>query len=338
MLCPPPSDIWDAIEGDLSMSRVVDPETAFGEPVSSEPRWWSLCSGLDATVSRAMTGRYPPLGRMGGKRGVADGVLDILGTWPERWVMIDSDPAIILWWSAVFGGWLAAVAEVIGNASLDGEELWKTWAADPVPDNGVEKLARWIVVQKGNFSSKPVTVDGQEESWVGLAGYGTESGFAFAKSRVIVSAIASAISRWALVQDKPGLALLLNLDACSPVVQPGDLVTIDPPYARTTGYRHGLHRDRVVELATEADARGARVLVHEAEPVVEGGPWRSVELRRTYGGRQRTWSRQLREVATINFKPGTAYQGASRDRLASRRIMAPIKGPLFGTDKEGIGC
>lgn len=47
------------------------------------------------------------------------------------------------------------------------------------------------------------------------------------------------------------------------------------------------------------------------------------------GGNQRTWSRQKREVVTINFEPATEHAGAAKDRAAVRREMAPIDGPLF---------
>ena len=45
----------------------------------TEPRWISLCAGLAATECRAMTGLFPPVTRIGGKRAVADHVLEIIG-------------------------------------------------------------------------------------------------------------------------------------------------------------------------------------------------------------------------------------------------------------------
>lgn len=61
--------------------------------------------------------------------------------------------------------------------------------------------------------------------------------------------------------------------------------------------------------------------------------WVSLELHRTRSKGQRTWSKQKREVVTLNFEPATAHPGAkatgSKQRLASRREMAPITGPLF---------
>lgn len=307
------------------------------------PTWISLGCGLDAAASRSMTagpacpaGRFAPIGRMGGKRGYADGVLDILGTWPCRYLMVDSDPAIVLFWRAAFEGWLDQVAEVIRSAPLDGEELWLAWRDEPVPADPVEALARWIVIQKGNFSSKPVsmtegdwsgvagcaamarvynafaipeqraelTADAVAE-WSGIAGYGKLSDVAVEKgfrSRIVKGATADDLESFR----GGGSALLLDLRASSPVIRPGDLLIIDPPYQETTGYGDDLPRERVVELAEEGHECGARVLVHEAEPVIEGGPWRCVELPRTHGGNHRTWSKQKREVATINFEPATS--------------------------------
>lgn len=347
-----------------------------------EPRWISLCCGLAATECRAMTGRFPPVARMGGKRSYSDGVLDILGTWPKRWLLVDADLAIVEFWQAAFLGLLPAVAEVIRNAPADGEELWRLWTSEPVPVDPVERIARWqvaqagqhagvpvasdgeqwtriggplswkypgdahpraatalkkrliatmtervarwIVCQKGNFHAKPVSFS--SASWTGLAGQSSSGGAtADLVPRIVKRPLAARVQTIGGI----GEALFLDLATSSPVVNPGDLVTIDPPYEGTSGYGSALPRARVVELAQEAHERGARVLVHEAEPVIEGGPWRSLELRRTRGKGQRTWSRQKAEWVTINFEPATAHPGAAKDRAATRREMAPISGPLF---------
>jgi len=338
---------------------------------------WSLCCGLDATCSRIMTtstthpkGIFAPVSRMGGKRAYADGVIELLGDVPRRFVMVDADPAVVLWWSAVFEGWLGDVAEVIRAAPLDGEELWRAWSTEPTPGSPVEWLARWsvvqagvhaglpieespagewragggripawkyqgdpersanrlrkhqmadamarwLVVQKGNFSAKPVTWAG--EAWRGVAGYAkisktaAEWGFS---DRFTCEAVARGVEGFRT--GGMGGALLVDLNAWAPDVEPGDLVLVDPPYAGTTGYGDVLPRDRIVELAVGAHDAGARVLVHEAGPIAElvdrGAPWRAVELHRTMGGAQNTWRKRAKcpekakagEWVTINFEP-----------------------------------
>lgn len=249
-------------------------------------RWVSLCCGLAATECRAMTGRFPPVARMGGKRAYADGVLDILGTWPKRWLFIDADIAVVEFWQTAFAGLLPAVADVIRNAPADGEELWRLWATEPVPVDLAERVARWIVLQKGNFSARPIT-------WTGGGWYNTAGGWSFKRvaggrpdnspaiSVASTSRRLDAVDGWSGVAgfaslspiarekgfhdrivredlaDKAGRlqpmgeALYLDLATSSPIVRPGDLVTIDPPYQGTTGYGCGLSRERVVELAQE---------------------------------------------------------------------------------------
>ena len=347
----------------------------------SEPRWWSLCCGLAATECYAMSGSFPPVTRMGGKRAVAAHVLDILGTWPQRWVMVDADVAIVEFWQAAFGGRLPAVAEVIRNVPADGEELWKLWMGEAVPVHPDERLARWVVGQKGNFNGKPLswgekwegvggfshqstkaaeegypdplvegaTADRVEAFWKGMAGYKSLSDLAVDKGfreQVLTGATAESVESFA---PSVGETLYLDLATSSPVFRPGDLVTIDPPYAGTTGYGSKLTRERVVELALEAHECGCRVLVHEAEPVRDvapglwiadapepgprtvstGGPWRAAELERRRGRNQRTWSSQRSEWVTINFEPARTVSHT----MAVIRTAAGFDGPLFDADR-----
>jgi hypothetical protein len=281
--------------------------------------------------------------------------------------MVDADPAIHLWWSAVFDGWLDKVAERIRDFELDGEELWRSivylngkdgsYGPATVPSQPVGRLAAWLIAQKGNFSAKPLTwapgalpncptwqgVAGFSSSgfwakrgakgenmaqeaamWQGVAGYGhvSRTGKAMGfPDRVNAAAIAEGAI---LTPSGTGCSKWADLNVWAPDVQPGDLVAIDPPYASTTGYGPTLTRDRVVELALQADAAGARVLVHEAEAVITPGvparrleatfshlvapeKWRAVELRKGERRNQDTWRKRgkngAREVVTINFEP-----------------------------------
>lgn len=110
----------------------------------------------------ARVGMFPPVTRQGGKRAVAAHVLEILGAWPTRWLLVDADVAIVEFWQAAFGGRLPAVAEIIRNAPCDGEELWKLWKDEPVPMHPDERVARWEVVQSGQAMGGPIVdLDGK---------------------------------------------------------------------------------------------------------------------------------------------------------------------------------
>lgn len=287
----------------------------------SSPKWISFCCGLDAVSCRAMTGRFPPVGRMGGKRAVADHVLELLGDWPREWLMVDSDPSIVEFWRLAFAGELPAVAEVISRAPLDGKELWKAWAAEPVPDDPIERLARWAVLQKGNFKGKPLSWSAGR--WSGVSGYariGSKGTLGMSSERVAKSAIAAAFDRF---RAGSGMVLQMDLSSTSPTFSEGDLVTVDPPYVRTTDYgSQRLTRDRVVELAKTAAAAGARVLVHEREPLFTGGPWRAVELERRYLIGWDTFAAAgAREFVTFNFQPWGQRQMLSESAVRKPRRL-----------------
>jgi hypothetical protein len=268
---------------------------------------------------------------MGGKRAYARQVLEIIGDWPRDVVMVDTCPAVMSFWRFAFAGRLPEVAEAIRGYELDGEELWRAITTSPVPADEVERLAAWIIVQKGNFSGKPTSWAGGEWGNRGgynpptdlgdwrSDGYGTVSEAAIAKGfteRVVRDCVADKLAEWSGVAgfsesidgfpSVRGIALSLDLVASSPAFEPGDLVAIDPPYKGTEGYgKAKLHRERVVELALEAHGAGCRVLVHEAESVLMGGPWRAVELHRK--NQQDTWRARgkngRREFVSINFEP-----------------------------------
>ena len=175
--------------------------------MSRAPVWWSLCCGLDATASWAMARRRPPVSRMGGKRAYSADVLRILGDWPKIWRMVDADPAIVLWWSAVFGGWLDKVAARIRAYELDGEELWRSIVyangqngkdgPAQVPVDPVERAAAWLLAQKGNFSGRPLSWNPSsftgEQRWQGAAGFRKLSPKAWEKSSVEAEKVASNI-------------------------------------------------------------------------------------------------------------------------------------------------
>lgn len=143
-----------------------------------------------------------------------------------------------------------------------------------------------------------------ESLWFGLAGYATLSPLAIEKGFTDRFHTDSLSENIAALRLGSGESVSMDLASEMPDFRSGDLVTIDPPYSGTTGYgTHKLTRERVVEIALGAHACGARVAVHEAEPIITDGTWSSVELERRHGARQRTWSKQWREVLTISFEP-----------------------------------
>ncbi len=87
-----------------------------------------------------------------------------------------------------------------------------------------------------------------------------------------------------------------------PLLPPNTVVYIDPPYVNTTGYKHNLGRDRVVELALAWHAAGATVCVSEqvAIPELVAAGWRVVDISDKRQGQKRTFSVQKTEFLTIS--------------------------------------
>lgn len=87
-----------------------------------------------------------------------------------------------------------------------------------------------------------------------------------------------------------------------PLLPPNTVVYIDPPYVNTTGYKHDLGRDRVVELALAWHAAGATVCISEQEAIPElvAQGWRSVDITGKRQGSRRTFSVQKTEYLTIS--------------------------------------
>jgi len=79
---------------------------------------------------------------------------------------------------------------------------------------------------------------------------------------------------------------------------------VDPPYVNTTGYGADLSRAEVVDLARRWSDAGAVVAISEQE-AAEGWAddlW-SIDITDTRKGQKRTFSKQQREILTLNRKP-----------------------------------
>jgi hypothetical protein len=126
-------------------------------------------------------------------------------------------------------------------------------------------------------------------------------------------------------EGKAGLGLPADIAPDARTIAPGPCLPagtwafIDPPYQGTTGYGHDLPRAEVVALARRWAEAGAGVMVTEAEAIPElvAEGWHAVEYDHGRVGQRRTFSRQQREVATMNRAPGRV------DRLGRQ-------GGLFG--------
>lgn len=90
-----------------------------------------------------------------------------------------------------------------------------------------------------------------------------------------------------------------------PLLPPNTVVYIDPPYVNTTGYKHDLPRERVVELALAWYAAGAKVAISEQEAIPEliAQGWTAVDITDKRLGQKRTFSNQQKEYLTLS--PGT---------------------------------
>ena len=105
------------------------------------------------------------------------------------------------------------------------------------------------------------------------------------------------------VEDLPTIPGEITDGAVEPPLLPENTVVyIDPPYVNTTGYKHDLGRDRVVELALAWHAAGATVCISEQEAIPElvAQGWRSVNITGKRQGQKRTFSKQKSEYLTIS--------------------------------------
>lgn len=90
-----------------------------------------------------------------------------------------------------------------------------------------------------------------------------------------------------------------------PTLPPGVVVYMDPPYQDTTGYAHDLPRSQVVELAERWAAAGATIAISEAVGLSADltGDWFEVDITGERRGQKRTFSKQQREIVTLNRAP-----------------------------------
>jgi hypothetical protein len=87
-----------------------------------------------------------------------------------------------------------------------------------------------------------------------------------------------------------------------PLLPPNTVVYIDPPYVNTTGYKHDLPREKVVELALAWYDAGAKVAISEQEAIPEliAQGWTAVDITDKRLGTKRIFSKQQKEYLTLS--------------------------------------
>jgi hypothetical protein len=274
------------------------------------PLFIELCAGTAAVSLRLARARArPPVSRMGSKSGYADALLGLAGLRPgqgaERYLWCEPDPGCRLLLHAYRSAPLAqAAADIIrGWAAEDPRALWERLRAEGpprLPEGPVDagEVARWQVLGAWSFRRGQVESGyaPRAEPRVGSGGYlrdGTDASLSHLSSAMgEVGTLPATIHPDARTIDPPALP-------------PGTVVFIDPPYVGTTPYAHTLPRADVVALARRWAAAGALVMVCEAEPIPEllADGWGYRDIAHARKGQARTFSRQSREVVTMNRAP-----------------------------------
>jgi hypothetical protein len=160
------------------------------------------------------------------------------------------------------------------------------------------EVARWASIQAGSLGG----VHGHGPTKFETYGHNPKTGDRFPGNPIAATAPS--------LGDLPCLPADIAPDAREvdpgPRLPAGTWAFIDPPYVGTTGYAADLPRSEVVALARRWAEAGAGVMVTEAEAIPElvAEGWHAVEYDHGRVGQRRTFSKQQREVATMNRAPG----------------------------------
>jgi hypothetical protein len=158
------------------------------------------------------------------------------------------------------------------------------------------EVARWAWVAARSWKAAP-------EHGFMEAAYPDSPGHTGGAYRYLSSAPATQI------EGNTGLPATILPDAHAadpgPALPAGTVALFDPPYQGTTPYAHDLPRADVVAIARRWAAAGALVMVCEQEPIPEllADGWVYRDIAHARKGQARTFSRQSREVVTMNRAP-----------------------------------
>lgn len=242
-----------------------------------------LCAG-SAALSLHLSGHTNLMPYMGGKARYAehlaeycDGVdrfeLYDIGPWGDAWRVLPKRHAEVC----------DAVDEMVFSGE-DVEEMWQRLRTTPAPDDEVERVAVFLVLQRLAFGSKAVReIDGgwSNNGIQRTAAYGrknTSGKFGDVKPQLpTLSKRLRSLSGFGPAGERR--------DARAVPPRAGCVVLLDPWYVGTTGYGpDDLTRDETYRLAHAWSDAGSDVLLTEAEPLGIA----SYPLRRK--GRKRKWS------------------------------------------------
>jgi hypothetical protein len=201
------------------------------------------------------------------------------GTWPDR------PPEV------------ASVAARLDLPTLPAEVRPDAREVDP------REVARWALLGEWAFRrGEPASGPAGDSRWADVPWRNFAGEVVGTRVGLTVEAMAG---RWNL----PTLPATIHPDARTldpaPDLPAGTWTLIDPPYQGTTGYGHDLPRADVVALARRWAAAGALVMVCEQEPIPEllADGWGYRDIAHARKGQARTFSRQSREVVTMNRAP-----------------------------------
>ena len=268
-------------------------------------------AGLAAVSLRLQGGAHcrPPISRCGNKAGFSQTILGVLGLHSGQgagaywWAEADPDVAALL---RIYPDpdALREVARIIrGWAGEEPRALWERLRAERRARGAAAGTAEWCVLRAWSVKSDESFYRGPNNTSGGVHDRGalTISGLADRADRLANSAIS------APVRVSPRIPTAAEV--ATAIGTPGDLegciIYMDPPYAGTTGYTADLSREEVVAHARDFASLGATVAISEAEAIPElvRSGWYSVEITGGRAGQKRTFSKQQREIITMNKQP-----------------------------------
>lgn len=262
------------------------------------PVFVELCCGSAAT-SLCLWGAEPPFPYQGSKTRYAPAILHKIGitTPPERVVLVDTGEWADAWRVLMDRTTRPVVVDLVAGLVSTGEdprELWERLRTAPVPVDPLLRVAVWTVLQRLAFSGKAVAARPDGSGWDHPGfnpthAYGRAATDTFGALEPQLPALPS---RLAALPWLPVEAHRLDVRRFLPPADAtGWVVYFDPPYAGTTGYgADDLTRDEVLDVAVAWRARGAIVVVSEAEPLDLPG-WHCVDISSERVGKVSSWQR-----------------------------------------------